>query len=156
MSSSTPKSVSSSTPLGQWAHGRPMTGPGLGARRTWGGTAGILEILPQVTQQAQSNDLDRRGRPHTGKTTLRTLDEPVRGQDRTRDRCRERHGRCDGAAVTLVGQRADMLDEADLQIEDAGGRFLTGDAGNPAAVERALAHTAALFRKAHCAADNAV
>ncbi|MFJ5720556.1 hypothetical protein [Streptomyces sp. NPDC093149] len=55
-----------------------------------------------------------------------------------------------------MGQRADMLDEVDLQIEDAGGRFLTGDAGNPAAVERALAHTAALFRKAHCAADNAV
>ncbi|MFF9506928.1 hypothetical protein ACF1BU_05910 [Streptomyces sp. NPDC014724] len=58
------------------------------------------------------------------------------GQDRTRDRCRERHGRCDGAAVTLVGQCTDMLDAVDLQIKDAAGRSLPGDVGDPAAVER--------------------
>ncbi|MFB6717210.1 MULTISPECIES: hypothetical protein [unclassified Streptomyces] len=55
-----------------------------------------------------------------------------------------------------MGQRADMLDEVDLQIKDADGRCLLGDVGNPAAVERALTQTVALFRKAHCAVNNAV
>jgi NAD(P)-dependent dehydrogenase (short-subunit alcohol dehydrogenase family) len=62
-----------------------------------------------------------------------------------------------GAAVTLVGRRADKLDEVVVQIKDAGGQALAvpGDVSNPEDVERAVAQTVATFGALHYAVNNA-
>ncbi|MFJ6568009.1 SDR family NAD(P)-dependent oxidoreductase [Streptomyces sp. NPDC091292] len=62
-----------------------------------------------------------------------------------------------GAAVTLVGRRADKLDEVVAQIKEAGGEALAvpGDVSAPEDVERAVARTVETFGSLHYAVNNA-
>lgn len=62
-----------------------------------------------------------------------------------------------GAAVTLVGRRADKLDEVVAQIKDAGGQALAvpGDVSDAADVERAVTQTVAKFGTLNYAVNNA-
>lgn len=62
-----------------------------------------------------------------------------------------------GAAVTVVGRRADRLDQVVKQIEDAGGQALAvpGDVSNAADVERAVTQTVAKFGTLNYAVNNA-
>ncbi|WP_328459982.1 SDR family NAD(P)-dependent oxidoreductase [Streptomyces sp. NBC_00448] len=62
-----------------------------------------------------------------------------------------------GAAVTLVGRRADKLEDVARQIKEAGGQALpvTGDVSNAEDVERAVARTVDSFGAPHYAVNNA-
>jgi NAD(P)-dependent dehydrogenase (short-subunit alcohol dehydrogenase family) len=62
-----------------------------------------------------------------------------------------------GAAVTVVGRRADRIEQVVGQIEDAGGHSLAvpGDVSDPADVERAVTQTVAKFGALHYAVNNA-
>ncbi|GAA3431349.1 SDR family NAD(P)-dependent oxidoreductase [Kutzneria kofuensis] len=62
-----------------------------------------------------------------------------------------------GAAVTVVGRRANKLDEVVEEIEKAGGRALavSADVGDAADVERAVAETVSHFGALHYAVNNA-
>ncbi|MEV6424897.1 SDR family NAD(P)-dependent oxidoreductase [Streptomyces sp. NPDC051662] len=62
-----------------------------------------------------------------------------------------------GAAVTLVGRRAEKLGEVARQIKEAGGQALTvtGDVSDAADVERAVARTVETFGKLHYGVNNA-
>jgi NAD(P)-dependent dehydrogenase (short-subunit alcohol dehydrogenase family) len=62
-----------------------------------------------------------------------------------------------GAAVTVVGRRADPLDQVVQQIEDAGGLALAvpGDVSDAADVERAVRQTVAKFGALNYAVNNA-
>ncbi|MFD7288355.1 SDR family NAD(P)-dependent oxidoreductase [Streptomyces sp. NPDC059863] len=62
-----------------------------------------------------------------------------------------------GAAVTLVGRRAEKLDEVARQIKEAGGQALsvTGDVSDAADVERAVARSVETFGKLHYGVNNA-
>jgi NAD(P)-dependent dehydrogenase (short-subunit alcohol dehydrogenase family) len=62
-----------------------------------------------------------------------------------------------GAAVTVVGRRANRLDEVVDEIENAGGQALAvpGDVSDAADVERTVAQTVAKFGALHYAVNNA-
>jgi NAD(P)-dependent dehydrogenase (short-subunit alcohol dehydrogenase family) len=62
-----------------------------------------------------------------------------------------------GAAVTVVGRRADRLHQVVKQIEDAGGQALAapGDVSDAADVERAVTQTVAKFGTLNYAVNNA-